>query len=439
MNSNDLKKIAIVLLIILLIIIVGILMIKNYLNRVSEKNKVGESEYPDLYEEYGKTLSGGVNSDAYFDIKKCIQEYLNAINVESSRYSEIVNENEIKQKIYNLLSNKYIQEKNLTVDNLYTHIQVLNEAATFVPIELSLIQDGETRSYLVHGLIQSQENSNIIGKIFAVVNINIMEYKFSIHLIDGEYKSINEITIDDFEDNTITANEENEFFQAYVDDQDIPKEYIKIFKGLALGAPERLYNLLNEEYRNAKFGNLEEFKKYIEKNKAQIMTAQLQKYQINVNENKLRYICIDGYDNYYIIYQDQALAEYSIMLDTYTIDLPEFKEKYDKSENNLKMALNVQKLVKATKDGDFKYVYSKLNDTFKSTNFGTQENFEKYIQEKYDPRNDTIKYDDYEEKPGVHIYNIKVTKKKENKTIDAKVVMKLKENRDFELSFSANN
>ena len=446
MNSLSFKKITIILFILLLISIAGIIIAQIYLKNNTIKIENGEGG-TDIFENYGKASNGGVNSDAYFDIKKCMQEYLNTLNIYSSRYGyykdsgeyvPTVNESEIKQKIYNLLSDKYIKEKNITIENINNHINIFKDVAIFVPVELTMIQDEEIKSFLVYGLIESRENYNVINKIFAVVNIDIVGGKFSIEPIEGEYNSINEINIDKLEE-YITDKGNNEFYQEFIEAEDILAEYIKQYKGLAMGAPEKLYNLLDEEYRNARFGSLDEFKKYIQENKAQIITAQVEKYQVEVDINKVRYVCIDGNENYYVINQNEALNDYTIMLDTYTIDLKEFKEKYDSSENNLKVALNIQKLIQATKAEDYKYVYSKLNDTFKSNNFKTQEQFEKYIEEKYDAQNDEIEYENYEENAGVHVYNIKVTKKKENKIINAKIVMKLKENRGFELSFSIEN
>ena len=81
-------------------------------------------------------------------------------------------------------------------------------------------------------------------------------------------------------------------------------------------------------------------------------------------------------------------------------------------------------------------VYSILNESFKTSYLKNQETFEKFIKMKYDPENDIISYEKYEEITGVHVYHIKVTNKKDNTTTNAKVIMNLKDNRDFEISFS---
>ena len=400
----------------------------------------------DVLGEYGKTTSGeGIDYQSYFDIKACMQKYVDNINIKNSKYYLydrtnnkliVTDENEIKQNIYNLLSDKYITEKNITMENLYDNVETLQEEAMYLPIEAGLIQDGGIKSFITYGLVQSTKDYSVICKLFSVININISEGKFSIEPLYGEYESISEILIKNTEE-TITVNEENKFTMTNITPENYPTEYINIYKGLALGDPEKLYSLLDEEYKKARFENFGEFKEYIEKNKTKIQGTRLDKYKVDVNENKVRYICIDQYENYYIINQKEILQDYTIMLDKYTIDLPEFIEKYDSSANNIKVALNIEKLIEATKIRDYKYIYNKLNESFKANNFNTLEKFEKYITEKFDAIEDTVKYVKYEEVTGVHVYNIEVIDASGNKTINAKVVMDLKDERDFVFSFSA--
>lgn len=444
MNSESLKKLIIALVILLIIITIVIISIYN-IGIKNEGNEEMTEDGEDVLASYGKSTSEGIDYQSYFDVKACMQKYIDNINIKNSKYYlydktngtvTVTEESEIKQNIYNLLSDKFINEKNITIGNLYDNVKTLQKAATYLPVEATLIQEGDIKSFLVYGLIQSTEDYSVMDKLFAVVNINIIDAKFSIEPIYGDYTSISEIKIQKLEE-TITANEGNRFIMSYTTPEQYPTEYINIYKGLALGAPEKLYNLLDEEYKNARFGTLDEFKNYIEKNKEEIRSTRLDKYKIDVGEEDVRYVCLDQYEKYYVINQKSLLQDYTMMLDTYTIDLPEFIEKYESSEDNIKVALNVEKLIEATKMGDYKYVYNKLDETFRANNFKTVENFEKFIKGKFDAQEDTIEYKNYEKASGVHIYNIIVTDKSENREIKAKVIMDLKDNRDFVLSFSA--
>lgn len=438
MNNNLIGKILIMLVILLIIITIIILIIR--FNNRSGLTEDGE----DVVENYGKNLNGGIDYSSYFDIKNCMQKYLNNINMNSSQYIsydengnkvQLLKENEIKQKIFDLLSDKYISEKNVSVENIYNYIKPLQKQCIFTLVEASLIQDGDVKNFLTYGLIQSAEDYSLISKIYAVVNINIVDEYFSIEPISGEYNSIQEIKIEKLEDK-ITANSENKFSMNLPTADQFPVEYVNRFKQLALGAPEKLYELLDEKYRNAKFGSLSEFENYIKNNKSKIQTARLDSYKVDVDENEVRYTCIDQNGKYYIINQKEILQDYTMMLDTYTIDIPEFIEKYDNSESKIRVGLNIKKLIEALKNEDYKYIYNKLDENFKNNKFSTQASFESFIKGRFDPVNDTIKYDKYENKGGVHIYNITVTRKKQNKTVNAKIVMDLKKDRDFVFSFS---
>ena len=120
-----------------------------------------------------------------------------------------------------------------------------------------------------------------------------------------------------------------------------------------------------------------------------------------------------------------------MMLDTYTIDLPEFIEKYEASNDNIKVALNIEKLKEAIKMGDYKYVYNRLDESFKLNNFKTLEEFEKFVKnEEFNAKDDKIEYKQYEKINGVHTYNITIKDK------EVRVIMKLEEERDFIFSFS---
>ena len=81
----------------------------------------------------------------------------------------------------------------------------------------------------------------------------------------------------------------------------------------------------------------------------------LEKYRVIRNEDNTQYICIDEYGNYYL-FNLIASFEYTVILDNYTVDVPDFIEEYNTSEENKKVKLNIQKLIIATKQGDYKYV-----------------------------------------------------------------------------------
>ena len=172
-------------------------------NKGSTEQFREEQTGDDVLENYGKDENGKIDEQSYFDIKTCMQKYLDYINMNNSQYFVqdeegnyvSIEQNEIKQKIYNLLSRKFISEKNITVENLYDKIEMLEKNTIFVPLEATLIQDGDIKSFLVYGLVESINGYTVLDKMYAVVNINVVEGNFSIEPISGEYNSIREVKI----------------------------------------------------------------------------------------------------------------------------------------------------------------------------------------------------------------------------------------------------
>ena len=263
----------------------------------------------------------------------------------------------------------------------------------------------------------------------------------------------------------IEKNDYNTISQKYYQEEDIVDLYFQDYLNMALYNIENAYNLLNETYKEKKFGNIENYKTYIENNKKkyekmckasrkkyddfetykeyeeyyrQVSKYALSKYNIKERNGKTEYICIDTAGAYYIFDID-SIMDYKVILDTYTIDLPEFIEKYNSSTDAEKVLLNIQKVVEAINDGDYRYVYNKLDPTFRQNNFPKEADFENYIKQNF-YKNNSIGYSNYKTSGDLHIYDISF-KDKENESnppITKTFIMQLKEGTDFVMSFNVN-
>ena len=86
---------------------------------------------------------------------------------------------------------------------------------------------------------------------------------------------------------------------------------------------------------------------------------------------------------------------------------------------------------------DYEYVYGKLDDTFKSTNFKTEADFEKYIKENlYDINK--IAYRTKNKTGDVYIYGLIISDGSgvKRETLNKDIIMQLKEGTDFVMSFN---
>lgn len=270
------------------------------------------------------------------------------------------------------------------------------------------------------GDVYFQIDWDIQNKTYDVIFLSKKEYEKA---LDTEVKSPKEIIIE--------KNNNNSIPYKYVDEADIVKEYFNDYINSAIDFPEDMYNILDKEYREAKFGSLDEFKKYVNGN------VQLKKlynclnleaddygsymeYYIEKDEAKLenyivqeeteeytRYVCIDSFGNYYIFHVTDTM-EYSLVLDTYTINIPEFTEKYEKSNAQEKVILNINKFMQSINDKDYKFAYSILADSFKENKFKTIGDFQKYIEDNFFEKNEFSYIDFDNEAETYYTYTVRI-------------------------------
>jgi len=181
---------------------------------------------------------------------------------------------------------------------------------------------------------------------------------------------------------------------------------------------------------------LQEYKQYVSKNYNDLIKCNLNQYTIETNDNSKNYICKDQFNNYYI-FKETNIGEYTLILDTYTLECEQFNEKYQKATNNEKVGMNITKFFQMINTKDYKSAYLLLSNSFKNNNFKTEADFEKYIKAKLYSYNDINLVSFSDEISGVYTYYIEVSNKenKEDKKIKMNIIMQLLEDTKYQLSF----
>ena len=82
--------------------------------------------------------------------------------------------------------------------------------------------------------------------------------------------------------------------------------------------PERAYELLDEKYRMKKFGNIENFKEYI--NNLNYTTYKVDKYYVDDKVNYTIYGVYDKNGNLFI-FKTEGVMKYTVYLDDYTVEI----------------------------------------------------------------------------------------------------------------------
>lgn len=407
MDKNIIKKLIIVFVIIIIILIIGIL--------VLGKNNKTSVDQNGILESTNKTKITNVNTH---------KEYYTIANIIATYYGYVAENNEAA--ISKIISKDYL--KNNSIEKINSQFPVFNAN------KMSVQTNNNISIYYVWGnlkeYLDSIESKDVYFQVFINNNNNAFEI---LPLNKEEYtKILNENKL--VEAKEIAKNEYNGF--SYLEITDMTKasfifnNYSQILKS-NIG---KSYNLLDEEYRDNKFNSIEEYKKYLS-NKEGLDFSILSEYSVEEKEGYTEYNCVDQNGNRFI-FKEQAVMEYTVMLDDYVVNTSEFLEKYNSTTNQGKVILNIDKFFKAINDKSYYYAYNCLSDGFKNNYFKTLEDFEAYVNQNL-YNNCYIQFEEYEEEGTLCKYTINIIDLEQEESVTQKtIIMQLNEGTDFEMSFN---
>ena len=437
--EEKLKKciIAVAVIIILVIIILVIMYIRGKLigtdyNTDTEFEK--DVSHMELNTEYQKVQ----NKNNYYAIKSIIGKY---------GYASIDGGQET---LYNMLAPEYIQEENIPKDNVLEHVDrlmvdnltenQLDNLQINVNISEMYYKDlnVNTSSYFVNGEFVYNVNSNRV-EFSLLVNIdsnNSTFYIYPTEYIKERYPSLENLSTYSSEIDNIPENDYNIFDFVNIEDATIVTDYLYNYKDKIVNDLPASYDLIDEEYRKEKFPSIDEYEIYVKDHMQELLSISFSKYLVNKTNDYNEYICIDTQGNYYI-FKETAVMQYTLLLDYYTVNTGYFIDKYDNSNAQEKVALNIEKIVQAMNLEDYGYVYNKLDETFRNNNWASEEEFEQYMKENF-PLHYDVEYTTFREENSTYIQEIILSditgESDETQTIN--IIMQLKDNYEFVMSFS---
>lgn len=429
-----LKKIVIILIVLIIIIAIILVIISN-INRNNIDNNVEEPAVLDINTEFEIVME----YNNYDTISTIVNAYFSNIGLKDS------------EVIYNLLSQDYITENNITQDNIFSIIktEIVNNPTGLID-NMYISNDYTYPVYLVNGKVldityqENEANRMLVEQ--EIENINSLDYYILVNIdnVDMTY-SIQELDESEFNEifnnpenikrGTINKNSNNGLVYSTVNDEIICTNLLSDYKLRIEANLEDAFSKIDEEYKNKKYISVNEYEEYINNNKQVYGFMRLSKYQKEVKEGYTQYICLDRAGHYYI-FRETSPMKYTVILDTYTIDLPEFIEQYNSASEEQKVQLNIQRFFAAINDGDYKYAYEKLDETYRNNNFQTEADFENYVKNNFFDNN-SLGYSSYQKNGDLYVYNLTIKNtSNENETIEKQFVVKLLEGTDFVVSFS---
>ena len=435
--EKKLKKLGIAILIFILIIISIILIILKKMN-VNEGGTINniEGEKGEVINFESLETHNVTNKVEYYTVRNCINNYLSILNSEDAIYHKgfEYDINTQKNNIYNLLSSEYIKNENITKNNILDKIETVEDDEIFIPLEMKVLENVDVNKYLAYGIIQNTDNE-YKRKLYIIVNLNMSNKTYSIEPLK-DIKNIDEVKLTN-NNIAIEKNDVNVYRNQNITNEYIANEYFLLFKRIMLSNSEIAYNLMNDDYKSQRFINIENFQRYINDNKKELLKVTMKEFAVNNYEDNIEYIVKDQYGNLYIFneYENQVVK---VKLDTYTLDNDVFIETYEKSTDEKKIQMNVDKFIQMINRHDYITSYNCISEGFKNNYFNTQEKFENYI------KNIFFNYNKFEfkniTKKGSNLYtcdlNITDLTGENTEIRTVTIIMQLNDNLDFKMSFS---
>ncbi|MCI8273597.1 MAG: hypothetical protein HFJ55_05910 [Clostridia bacterium] len=453
MKKETIKKLLALFIILCIIIVVTIviLVMKKSINGENNEEhfeeEMGDAHEDEFEEEWFKNAPEiEISSGEYLTIKHLMQQYINYITPSYSlSYSRVedeedeedggISENQRGKLVYDILSKEYINEKSITEDNILQSLGIIEKANMVTILQMKKLENTDNvTSFALRILIQDVNDYSMIKETYLMVSVDDMNSTYSIEPVQAN--NIDDIKIKNKIDK-IEPNDNNLFSYGGITDADVLKEYINRYKRIVQISPKFVYNnILDNEYRQKRFGSEENFEKYVNNNKEMIKNIELKKYQTNANNsNFLQYVAIDQNGKYYI-FKERSMVDCKIMLDTYTVDILDFIEKYDSVKEGNKAALNVNKIIEAVNNKDYDYIYSKLDDNFKKSNFNNVGKFENFVKNKF-YENNTLKNVSSRQEGNTYIITAQISDYNDSITSrEITIIMRLLDNRDYVISIS---
>lgn len=428
---NTIKKVMIVMIILIAVLIIALVIILRSFNKnnSSDYNSNTVFEQQISYEENNNILKE-TNRNQYYAVKNIVDKYMRDLN---NLKKDDIKDN--SNAVYSILDKQYVEEFNVTESNVKEKFNIytdnekihINDMYTFE-------KSASIKIYFIYGTTINTGN-----EIKLLVKTDSKNSTFSI--FPGEYlekygynEQTNVESINILEDE-ILANEYNTFKYSNVSDEQMAIYYFEDLKNKVF-EENGLYNILDENYRQEKFSSIEKYNLYLNNLKNDVINRSIVQYKVSNEDGYNVYILVDQEDNYYI-FKENAIMDYTVILDTYTVEIPQLIYTYNNATDAEKVLINIQKVFAAINDQDYNYVYDKLDSTFKQNNFPTLEDFEKYIQDNFFEKN-KIGYSQYRTSGNLHIYDITITDRNNSNSssITKNFIMQLLDGTNFVMSFN---
>jgi len=278
---------------------------------------------------------------------------------------------------------QYIKEGNIQAvdelggNNLYT----ITNNVQYIVKQAYSTENAYMSKYYTYGIltIANGDFTSTIQDVYAIIYLTGENIGYKIQIITEE-DYLNKYQLGQEEKVQIEQGTYNIYEYEYIDNVKQMEIYLQDYSFQIFNNTENAYNLLDEEYRNKRFGSSNEFVNYLSQKASQLQNIEITQYNSTEDYGDYIYIGTDVYGNFYKIIATDYM-EYTIELDNYTLD------DYSDYTEEEQIKACAEKFILMLNNLDYTNAYSVLEPTFKATYFPTQQDFENYIKQNFFERN----------------------------------------------------
>ena len=421
------KTIGIIIIILSIVVVIIFSFMLLYKKKSVTENIGTEGKSAEITVTNGDVIKYPENRTDCFTAIRLINEYMNYLAGGNS------------QKLINIIASEYVESSNITVNDIVRKAKddfiQYSQNYEIIINNIYMAEASTTfQTYFVDLLYYNKDsNQKYITKLMLQLDISNLTYQVMPYKYMKE-KGYDKLSLKDkFEAKSveIAKKADNVYKLVPISKNSMAERYFNLYTTYLRCDKEASYYLLDKEYREKRFGNVEEYIKYVTENKLE--NAVMSKYQVKDYDDYTQYICMDNTGKYYI-FNEKSVMNFSMILDTYTIELPEFTEKYNSANENQKVALNIDKFMTAINAKDYKYAYNCLAGSFKNNYFKTEAEFENYAKANFYESN-TVAYNTFETQGDLYTYSVTITDTKTANKKQKTFIMQLGEGTEFVMSF----
>lgn len=439
-----LKKIISILIIVILVLIILIFIMNKRGNNIVVPPAI---ESADSYKTIitSKLEEVKIKND-YYKVKLCIDKYnediLSYYNTKESKTmkTEELRESDMrlyKNNIFCMIDDMYINTNGITEENIIEKIGEYRPNIFYIDNMYVVYNSENISTYVVYCKFSKDYYNQMMDYGF-IIRFDYKNNTFSVipydYMLKKEYASLKSGDEIDMNNDNIPNKKHNVYKYTNNTEEGFSGLYMEDFKNREIFDIKSAYEKLDDEYKRIRFGNIDEYKKYIQNNINEIKSIRMSEYLVNNYNDYTEYVCKDQYGNLYI-FKETAVMQYTLTLDTYTLENEKFTTTYEQSNDQKKVMMNVDKFFQMLNARDYKTSYEILDSGFKNNYFNTQEVYENYMRSAF-PDHYKVEYTGFSNEGNILIQKVKLTSMENNTTMEKNIIMKLEEGTKFVMSFN---